>query len=130
MQIVTLPLEQRMGLLGHLDVEITGRPGSIPISPSPASWIRVPFSHRAGSGSRRRAGSALGPLPNTPDGDGDDGSEPTALGQTLVVITCPRNDRCTDWISPRPLHMAQPVTSVPGAVRPLRRSCRRLPCRS
>jgi hypothetical protein len=32
-----------------------------------------------------------------------------------VVITWPRNERWTDWISPSPLHVTQVRGEVPGA---------------
>ena len=41
---------------------------------------------------------------------------PEQVGHGRLVITWPRNDRCTLWISPRPPQVSQVAGWVPGAV--------------
>ena len=41
---------------------------------------------------------------------------PAQVGHGRLVITWPRNERCTLWISPRPPQVSQVAGWVPGAV--------------
>ena len=53
--------------------------------------------------------------PQVGHGDGICCPVPPQAEHGRLVITWPRNDRCTDWTSPVPPQMAQVRGDVPGA---------------
>src|SRR5581483_11257172 len=94
-----------------------GGPPPRPTSPSPASWMCVPSSTPAGMRTLivRRVRTRPSPS-HSGHGRGMTVPKPPQPGHTLVVMTCPRNERVTWLTSPRPLQMSQVCGWVPGAV--------------
>ena len=87
-----------------------------PTSPWPASRMRMPSSMPAGTSTVlvRRARTRPS-VPQVGHGDGICSPVPPQAEQARVVMTWPRNERCTDWISPAPPQVAQVRGLVPGA---------------
>src|SRR5690606_16329260 len=94
-----------------------GGPPPGPTSPSPDSGMRVPESTPAGilMVSDRRVRTLPSPE-HSPHGRGLTVPYPWHCGHGRVVITWPRNDRCTWLTSPWPPHVGQVVSDDPGAV--------------
>jgi hypothetical protein len=116
-QVVALAGEDRVGPLDDLDVEVAAGPPPGPTSPSPVRRMRMPLSTPAGTltvsvrpGADAPVAAALAARVL------DDRAEAAAARAGAVVMTWPRNERCTCCTSPRPWQVSQVDGWVPGAV--------------